>query len=107
METEMIKYISEAFDVDLPVNMTQEQLEVSLAEKINFLILHDFSSLVHALYRIDVSEKKLKALLKENADSNAGKIIAALVIERQLQKIKSRQQAGRGDKNIIDENESW
>ena len=72
METGMIKYISEAFDVDLPVNMTQEQLEVSLAEKINFLIVHDFSSLAHALYRIDVSEKKLKALLKENMDEKGG-----------------------------------
>lgn len=103
----MIKYISEAFNVDLPVNMTQKQLEVLLAEKINYLIVHDFSLLVQILYRIDVSENKLKTLLKENTDSNAGKIIAALVIERQLQKIKSRQQTGRDDKSIVDENESW
>ena len=51
--------------------------------------------LVQILYRIDVSEKKIKTLLKENQGSDAGKIIASLIIERQMQKIKSRQQTGR------------
>ena len=107
METGMVKYISDSFDVSIPEHVTQDQLEILLAEKINHLIVNDFSLLVHILYRIDVSEKKLKALLKENSDSNAGRIIASLVIERQLQKIRSRQGSGRDDKNIIDENESW
>jgi len=104
MENVLVKYISEAFDID--ISDQAEKLETMLAEKINYLVVHDFSSLVNILYRIDVSEQKLKILLRENKDENAGKIIAALVIERQLEKIRSRQQ-GRDAKNNIDENESW
>lgn len=106
METGIIKYIGEAFSLSIPAHTTAAQLEIFLSERINYLIVNDFSTLVHILYRIDVSEKKLKTLLKENTEANAGKIIAALVIERQLQKIRSRQQ-NRDNKNIIDEDESW
>ena len=61
-----------------------------LAVEINRLILTNFERLVQLLYRIDVSEMKLKILLKENPNEDAGKIIAALMIERQLQKMKFR-----------------
>lgn len=106
METSVVKYINETFDIGIPTNPTQEQLEILLAQKINYLILHDFSLLVHILYRIDVSETKLKSLLKENAKANAGRIIASLIIERQLEKFRSRQQNSRDSTNI-DDNESW
>lgn len=107
METGIIKYIAETFNLSIPVHITDEQLEIFLAERINHLIVNDFSTLVHILYRIDVSEKKLKTLLRENTEANAGRIIASLVIERQLQKLRSRQESGRDNKNIIDEDESW
>lgn len=107
METAVIKYLGETFDLPIPSHTTREQLEIFLAEKINDLILNDFSTLVHILYRIDVSEPKIKTLLRENPESNAGRIMAALIIERQMQKIISRRQSGRDDKNKIDENESW
>lgn len=107
MENGTVKYINETFDISVPSHASKEQLEIFLAERINYLIIHDFSLLIHILYRIDVSEQKIKILLKENADANAGRVLAVLVIERQLQKIRSRQQSGPGDKNTIDENESW
>ena len=59
-----------------------------LATEINQLILTNFEKLVQLLYRIDVSEAKLKTLLKENPDKDAGKLIALLMVERQLQKLK-------------------
>ena len=61
---------------------------------------------MQSLYRIDVNEKKLEELLKENTKHNAANIIASLVIDRQLQKIKSRQEHRR-DINNIDEEEKW
>ena len=76
-----------------------------LADKINELINNDFQKLVSILYQIDISEAKLKHLLKENPNINAGIIIADLMIERQLQKLKSRQQYKR-DENISDD-EKW
>jgi hypothetical protein len=76
-----------------------------LANKINDLLNTDFQRLISILYRVDVSETKLKSLLKDNPGSDAGLIIADLMIERQAQKIRSRQEHRR-DPNISDE-EGW
>ena len=65
-----------------------------LAEIINHLINSDFSRLVGILYRVDVSEQKLKSLLKQYPDAAAGSIIASLILERQEQKIESKKQFG-------------
>ena len=77
-----------------------------LAEKIDQLINTDFQKLVSILYRMDVSETKLKQLLNENAGTNAALIITDLMIERQEQKILSRQQFRKKDENISDD-EKW
>lgn len=68
-----------------------EQLVKVLSDKINWLITKDFSRLISILYRLDISEKKLSFLLSQLKGANAGDIIAGMIIERQLQKIKSRQ----------------
>lgn len=77
-----------------------------LALKINHLLISDFDRLISILYRMDVSETKLKQLLNDNPTEDAGKLIADLMIERQAEKIKSRQQFSQRDNNI-DENEEW
>ena len=77
-----------------------------LVEKINDLINNDFQKLVSTLYRMDISETKLKQLLDANAGVNAALIITDLMIERQEQKIKSRQQFKTRDENISDD-ERW
>ncbi|MGI8637666.1 MAG: hypothetical protein ACR2KZ_19885, partial [Segetibacter sp.] len=45
---------------------------------------------ISILDRLDISEKKLKQLLQQTKDATAGDIIAELIVERQLQKIDSR-----------------
>ncbi|MFI5131412.1 MAG: hypothetical protein ACHQFX_15530 [Chitinophagales bacterium] len=101
-----------------PITTLATQLEITLggndfttnkkmlAERINVLIQNDFQKLISILYRLDVSEEKLKFLLKENIESDAGVIITDLIIERQMQKIKSRQQFSQRDDNI-DDSEKW
>ena len=78
----------------------------ALIEKINELINNDFQKLVSILYRMDVSELKLKQLLNENQGTNAALIITDLMIERQEQKMISRQQFRKKDENISDD-EKW
>ena len=90
---------------DIP-SLQEPALHEKLGAYINHLILNNFDELIYILYRIDVSENKLKSMLKENDKTDAGKMIAALIIERQIQKIKSRREHGR-DTNIIDEDERW
>jgi len=77
-----------------------------LAEKIDQLINTDFQKLVSILYRMDVSETKLKQLLNENPGTDAALIITDLMIERQEQKMISRQQFRKKDENISDD-EKW
>jgi|SRR5690242_2373792 hypothetical protein len=69
-----------------------EEVRKKLIPLINDLINHDFNALLQLLYRIDVSEKKLKLLLKENQHHDAASIIADEIIMRQLQKLKTRSQ---------------
>jgi len=95
-----------------------KELEVALSEKdhsfnrkilinrINELVNTDFQKLVLILYRMDVSELKLKQFLIDNPSADAGIIIADLMIERQAEKIKSREQYSKRDENINDE-EKW
>ncbi len=96
------KELSISFDEDLSV----AELTDKLSAHITYLINHDFEQLVRVLYRIDVSESKLKDILKKEKDGDAGKIIAQLIIERQLQKIKNRQHFKPTD-NTTDEEEKW
>ena len=60
-----------------------EQLGPSdLIAFINDCIQHDFNKLVQLLYRIDVSEEKLKYILQLNPNEDAAKLIAVVIIER-------------------------
>lgn len=82
-----------------------ELLKEKLSRHINHLIQDDFEKLVSLLYRVDVSETKLKNLLHKHRDENAGSIIANMIIERQLQKIESRKKAK--DSRDISDEEKW
>jgi hypothetical protein len=63
----------------------------SLEATINELIKNDFSRLVQILYRIDVSEAKLKNILSANPSEDAGKLIAQVIIERLAATKKARE----------------
>jgi len=111
MYTDLIPALRQSMDIDLPENIQLEALKEKLSAYINHLIQSDFEKLVSLLYRIDISETKLKHLLQQNPGEDAGKIIAELIIERQEQKIKSRQQSdsyriSKRDNNISDD-EKW
>ena len=102
----LVETINSELGLLLPGKITAEEMRSQLTAHINYLIEHDFQKLVSILYRVDVNEPKLKNLLKENPGEDAGLIIADLIIERQLQKIKSRQEFRRDDNQIADE-EKW
>jgi hypothetical protein len=102
----LVKEINKNMAIALSDNLSLDELQKQLASYINLLIQNDFQKLIMLLYRIDVSEVKLKQLLKVQPQEDAGKIIADLVIERQLQKIKTRQQFKQQENNF-DEEEKW
>jgi hypothetical protein len=102
MNNELVHIANTAFDL----HASEIDLIDLLAQKINYLIVNDFNKLIAILYRADISEKKLNTLLEQKSDEPAGKLIAVLFIERQLQKIKSRQESRR-DVNDIAEEDRW
>lgn len=101
----LIKSIAEEAGLDIASKNSALKKEWLVSE-INNLINTDFQKLVIILYRMDVSETKLQLLLKDNPNTDAGLLIANLMIEREIQKIKTRQQFRQRDNNI-DEDEKW
>ena len=92
--------------IDLPQELTRRELNSHLEDYINELIGHNFNLLIQALYRIDVSEAKLKAILLENPDQDSAKIITQMIIERMKEKLKTRKEKGNRDEEISEE-EKW
>src|SRR5690349_14126413 len=48
-----------------------EELRTRLRDYINYLLLQDFNKLVNVLYRVDVSENKLKQILHDDPQTDA------------------------------------
>jgi hypothetical protein len=106
MDKQLIENIRKDMAIVLPDKISLMELEELLTIYANQLIQKDFQKLVTLLYRIDVSEAKLKYLLQLQRDENAGNIIAKLIIERQIEKMKSRQQFSKHNDDISEE-EKW
>jgi len=104
METEAITAVALALGLPGEENFyADKQL---LIEKVNALIISDFEKLVSILYRLDVDEKKINTFLNQQSNKDAADIIVNLMLERELEKRRSRQKYSRRD-NDIDENEKW
>jgi hypothetical protein len=103
---ELIQLLNNELPVEIATERSYEEIYTQLSAYINNLIKTDFDKLIAYLYRIDVNEQKLKSLLQQNPDEDAGNIIATLIIERQEQKIKTRQQFSQRKSNF-DEEEKW
>lgn len=94
------------FEANSIEQVPNEETKKRLMDLINELIQKDFNALVQLLYRIDVDEKKIRVYLKENKNQDSASVLADLIIERQQQKIKSRQEFQ--TKNKKDDNdEKW
>lgn len=61
-----------------------------LAKEVNDMIVHNFEGLIQILYRLDVSEQKLKEVLAANQQEDAGKLITAVILERLAQRENAR-----------------
>ncbi len=94
-------------DLGLAVSpkLSLEEIRTAVTNHVNHLINTDFEKLVSLLYRIDVSEPKMRALLQHKQGEDSAGHIADLIIERQLQKIESRKQFS--NKKDISDEEKW
>ncbi len=87
---DIIPLLNKELSLELPENISLSELKEELTQYINQLINTDFEKLIFYLYRIDVHEAKMKQLLQAHEGENAAALIAQLIIDRQVQKIKTR-----------------
>lgn len=104
IESAMISQLSEDLQMDLPSGKSLDELKSVITDRINYLINADFDKLLRILYAVDVSEMQLKNNLQQG-NVDAGAVIAQLIIDRQLQKIKTREQYRTS--RDIPEDEKW
>ena len=77
------------------LNITEEELNHQkmidlLADKIAYMLEYQLEQLFSMMYRLDVSEEKLKAALMPNAEEPANVGLAKLIIERQMQRLHTK-----------------
>jgi hypothetical protein len=78
-------------EYNLDIATVDQLSKAELVYTIEYLIAHDFERLIYALYRIDVNEKKIKALLESNTNVNTAVLLADAIIERQEEKKIARE----------------
>ena len=102
----MIRLLNKELAIGFAETISYNEIHHKLASYINQLIGSDFEKLITYLYRIDVNEQKLKSLLQQFPLQDAGNIIASMIIERQEQKIRSRELFSQQN-NDFDGEEKW
>ncbi len=71
---------------------SNETLLTTLTRVISYMLEKDMTRLMNGLYRIDVDENDFKKALFESNPDKVSENIALLIIKRQLQKVKFRNQ---------------
>ena len=92
------KIIEDNFHLEqstVPDGETWKKIRGLLVDKLDFLIDHDFEKLLSILYRIDVSERKVKKTLESQTEHKPSELLADLIIERQIEKARTRVKYGR------------
>ena len=87
-------FLSVGFELELR-SPDIEELKQALAAKLSKLINEDFEGLLQLLYRIDVDEEKAKEALAENPLDKGPYVLAELIIERQMEKVRTREEYGK------------
>lgn len=89
---ETAQLLSHNLEIDLLANnQAWEQLRSALIDFLDNLMRTDTNRLYHYLYRIDVSEKRIKKAVSETNDQVlTAALLADLILERTLEKVKTR-----------------
>jgi hypothetical protein len=104
-QEEIRNYLQNELAVTIQPGSAWKEMEKILSEYIEDLIQRDFDKLVSLLYRIDVSESRLRKVLAENTGVHTSELVSQMIIERQLQKIESREKFKAG--GAENDEEKW
>ena len=71
--------------------LSQNMIREKLIGVIQYLLENNFEKLCNAMYRLDVSERKFHEVLTTNSPENIASQLADLVIDREMQKVRTRE----------------
>lgn len=103
-QAELAATLKEKLDVDIPEGYSEEEIKLMLEKRLGQLLERNPEEFFQLLYRIDIPEQRLHAVLQQE---NALAALAGMVYSRQLQKIKTRlfykdsQRAQPGDDELL------
>ncbi|WP_126245802.1 hypothetical protein [Chitinophaga rhizosphaerae] len=100
-------WLQENAGIRLPSAFSLEDLEQALAAQIEMLVERDFQQFVLLLYQVDVSERKVKDILASQNYPDVYRSIARLIIDRQTEKIISRETYRQPPDPQASEEEKW
>ncbi|UKT65153.1 hypothetical protein [Pedobacter mucosus] len=83
----LIKIISKDFDIE--DNLSEDKLRQTMVDAFAYLIDNDFPKMIQILYKADVDQHKLKALLETVEGKSAAEVIADAYLIRQQAKIET------------------
>ncbi len=88
--TDFNSRIAQNFELETLPYLTREALQEALSGKIAYMLEYQTEELFSRLYRLDIFEEKIKAVM--NKGGNIADNIAALIIDRQIEKEISKKQ---------------
>jgi hypothetical protein len=103
MQSDVLQWLQGSIGIPVPAIKTEADLLAWLTQHCNTLLQEDFPGLVQLLYRVDVSEARLKYVLGNAGGEDAGKIMALLILERVEQIILARKKYRMPDRDIPEE----
>jgi hypothetical protein len=74
----------------LPAVSNLEIIRKQLIEKVKELMSRDYERFLNSLYRIDVSEKKVREILHSKDRTTIPEQLADLIIERQMMRVRTQ-----------------
>jgi len=89
----LIEKLSNDFSIEnnsLPVQSDISLIKEHLRKKVEVMLEKNYERLMNNLYRIDVNEDKLNTVLKTTNPTELPSVIADLIIERQVQRIRTQ-----------------
>ena len=95
LATNSLELIRRDFGLDETTELSDdgnpmEQLHRFLTSVVTYLLEKDFGQLMNSLYRIDVSEERVKQILELSVPEQMASDLSWAIIERERQKVKTR-----------------
>ena len=94
VDNQVLQLINQDFNVDESdlkiVQSDLHEIKLKLIELIDYCLQKDFERLLNAMYRLDINEAKFKDTINGKYGNDISAKLADLIIERELQKIETR-----------------